>query len=516
MTTTDSRGELDVRVPDGPLRLASISARGFHPWMPEWGHSPFLIRVAAGSCVSGLVFFLTPRVTYTCEVVAPDGAPVAGANVTVHARHLPPAPPLVTDQNGEVQLEAPDDAVVVARHPAFEPGRAELGLAAGITRRLTVRLGHPRDAGVASRTLTGRVLDSADAGLAGALVTVAVESSSDAGEHLEAIEQSTESDVDGRFTFVVEDAEAWTLTAEQEGLVPASQTTHGEPVELRLAGGGAIRGTVKDSTGQPVASFAVTLVRRIGAFDIGTPRVASFIDPSGSFELRGVAPDVHVVTAIAAGLAASEPSVVEVPAGGVKNVELVVRRGGALTGKVVSRDGGAPLDGARVALEGGGDSSTVVPVTAETRTSADGVFTLTGIPPGLRSVMVAASNHHARLLPPTQFREAETVGPVTVDLGPVRPGEQPQIELVGIGAVLKAEGDALVIRETVPGGGAAEAGLVPGDAIVSIEGTPAAQLGFAGGIERIRGPENTFVQLRVRRVDGATVDLSVPRRRVQR
>ena len=186
-----------------------------------------------------------------------------------------------------------------------------------------------------------------------------------------------------------------------------------------------------------------------------------------------------------------------------------------MTGRVVRRDGGVPLEGARVALEGARDSASVVPTTVETRSGADGAFTLGGVPPGLRSVMVAASHHHARLLPPAEFKEGEAAGPVTVDLGPVAPGQEPQIELVGIGAILKAEGDALVIREVIAGGGAAEVGLAPGDAIISVEGTPASELGFAGGIERIRGPENTFVKLRVRRASGV-IDAMVPRRRVQR
>jgi C-terminal processing protease CtpA/Prc len=91
------------------------------------------------------------------------------------------------------------------------------------------------------------------------------------------------------------------------------------------------------------------------------------------------------------------------------------------------------------------------------------------------------------------------LGPLTIDLAEVARGEQPTMEYVGIGAVLRASGDAMVIEEVVPGGGAAEVGLLPGDGIVSIKNVPAVTLGFAGSVQLIRGPEGTFVHLTVRR-----------------
>jgi uncharacterized Zn-binding protein involved in type VI secretion len=237
------------------------------------------------------------------------------------------------------------------------------------------------------------------------------------------------------------------------------------------------------------------------------------VDPGGRFTVRGVQPGTSAVSAAAFGLAASEPVTVELAPGATGAVALRLGRGGALSGRVVGRDGGVALEGARVSLEGS-QGTGVVPLLAETRSGADGAFTLSGIPVGRHSIYVAAVGHNARLLPPRDFHEAQTEGPELVVLSPVAPGQEPQLELMGIGAALKAVGDALVITQAMPGGGAAEAGLTAGDAILSIDGVPVASLGFVGGIERIRGPENTLVDLQVRRADGSQTRVNVPRRRI--
>jgi C-terminal processing protease CtpA/Prc len=65
-----------------------------------------------------------------------------------------------------------------------------------------------------------------------------------------------------------------------------------------------------------------------------------------------------------------------------------------------------------------------------------------------------------------------------------------------------------------PGGGAAAAGVVPGDRIASIDGTPVADLGEAGAVARIRGVPNTTLALGVRRA-GGVVTLVITRARIE-
>jgi C-terminal processing protease CtpA/Prc len=94
------------------------------------------------------------------------------------------------------------------------------------------------------------------------------------------------------------------------------------------------------------------------------------------------------------------------------------------------------------------------------------------------------------------------------------------VELAGIGAVLDAREEGLRVRQVVPGGGAAEAGLAPGDEILRIDGRPVTELGFAAAIQAIRGPEGTQVLLFVRRRAGqqdqaSEVSVTVPRRLIR-
>jgi S1-C subfamily serine protease len=197
----------------------------------------------------------------------------------------------------------------------------------------------------------------------------------------------------------------------------------------------------------------------------------------------------------------------------VAQVELTLQRGARVSGTVVDRQSRTPLAGARISAEGAPDPEGTFPTVASSATSdANGQFQLGGLSPGLHSLEVAAEGHNPRILSGLVLPPDGELGPLAIDLARTAPGEEPKLEFVGIGVVIKAEGDVMQIVNVVPGGGGAEVGLQPGDAILSIDGVAAAELGFAGSIEKIRGPEGTTVQLVVRRKDGSTVPMAVPRR----
>jgi hypothetical protein len=172
---------------------------------------------------------------------------------------------------------------------------------------------------------------------------------------------------------------------------------------------------------------------------------------------------------------------------------------------------GAAIAGARLTVEGAFTAASTFPVLSEAVSRADGRFVLPHLPPRV-SIMAAAADHHARIV----GVDVPEGGAATVEIAlrPAREGETPRVDLAGIGAVLSLSGDALSVAQTAAGGGAAEAGLGRGDLILRVNGRPVTELGFAGAIDAIRGPEGSVVVLTVRRGD-ATFDVSVPRRLVR-
>jgi S1-C subfamily serine protease len=152
-------------------------------------------------------------------------------------------------------------------------------------------------------------------------------------------------------------------------------------------------------------------------------------------------------------------------------------------------------------------------VLAEATTDAAGRFVVEALPRRF-SIVVAAADHHARIVGGLQGAPGGDAPPLEIALRPVAPGEEPRIELAGIGVTIAPRGEALVLTAVMPAGGAAEAGLAPGDAIVAVDGQAVTELGFTGAVSAIRGAEGTAVLLSIRRAE-RTFDVRVPRRLVR-
>ena len=245
---------------------------------------------------------------------------------------------------------------------------------------------------------------------------------------------------------------------------------------------------------------------------------ATVVDASGRFEIRNIPPGPVMVTASAPGrLPSPEVEAVIPEHPGVAEVELRLGQGGRIAGRVIDRASGQALPGARIALEGdGGSEPTLLDPGATAIAGADGAFLVSGLPPRAVSLHVAADGHHARIVTGIEVPDGGVAGPIEVKLSPVADGEEPRVELAGIGATLERRGrGALRITLVSPGGGAAEAGLLPGDEIVSVEGATVAELGMAGAVDCIRGPEDTRVRLTVRRGEAPATEVWVWRRLVR-
>ena len=533
---TFSRGGAAASVrcdPDGSFRfeppaagrwqLAAATAPGHEPFAPEWGHSPVALEARPGERVRGLSIHLVPLVPWTGRVEDPAGNPVAGAVVRAAGdstgdRALVPA----TEQArsgpaGEFTLSAPEDATLEARHPDFTPGRALLDLGARASRRVVIRLG---EAGKGrAGDVVGRVV-SGGTPVEGALVSARALRGGGPGSAEDLTAGQGATDADGRFTLPGLPPGRYLLLAAREGMTQAAPVVArpGEEALLELTRGGTLAGIVRDDLdGRPLVAFRIE-ARRAGRGPRLPLAAATVVDAEGRFRLTGLPPGPVQVLASAPGHLPSPWTEVAVPEHpGAAEVELRLPRGGRIWGNVRDRATGGALAGARVTLEGdGGSPSGILDAGAVAISAADGSFQLGGLPVRTVALHVSAEGHHARIVTAIDVPEGGAAGPVEVKLAPLAPGEEPRVELAGIGAALRPTGGgAIRITGVVPGGGAAEAGLAAGDDILAVEGQPVSELGLAGAVDRIRGPEDTRVRLTIRRGDGLPVEVWVWRRLVR-
>lgn len=499
-TPTDSSGRFELRgLTEGTARIIAIGADGHLDLTPNTE-----LHLVDGVCVSSLTLSLVPRVEYLGEVVGPDDAPIAGAHVVIATERAPSGKPLVTDALGQFRFSAPEDAIVTASHPGFTSRWAPVDFKVTATRSLVLRLEKlVVDAGTSFTTIRGVVLDERDAGVE-ALVTIWRDLGS-----TRAVERLVSTARDGAFTFGAEEG-SFVLAARRGNEGSAAVRSAGGDVTLKLVRDATLQGTVHDEQGAPVPMFSVLVQSKQGALELGAVEPHHVVDADGAFHVAPVSPGTLEVVVAAPGLAPSTPQVVELAPGETRSLEFTLGRGVQVQGSVVSRASRTPLRGARVSLERSADD-TALPLA---RTDENGRFTLSGLTPGRRSLFAQAEGHDARLLS-LEVSSSGATG-LVIDLAPVPDGGTPQLELVGIGAVLRAEGDALVIDQLVPRAGGDLAGLAEGERIVSIDGASVSSLGFGGSVERLRGAEDTTAVVEVRQASGLTRRVVVTRRRVVR
>ncbi len=523
---TDPEGAFDFRATaEGTWSLAAATADGYLPFAPAWGTSPVRFRASPGRVVDDVVIQLAPLVDYRGLVLDEAGEPVADAEVRLLGSFasddalFPLEDTWTSRADGAFLFHAPDGAVLEATHPDHGSGRAALGFAAETSHSLVIRLSRAAH-WAATSSIRGVVVTPDGEPVARADVRADREgrSRAAAGGDLAPWVSSTTDD-EGRFALDGLDDGDYTVVARAEGWGATGEpgvSAGTRDLVLRLARESVLVGTVRDAHG-PVPAATLVVERRDGPLMRTVVATASTFDADGRYEVHGLPPGDYVVTGVAQGYAPSSEVLVYLTPDRPTEADVLLRAGGTIRGRVTSGEHGSPIVGARASLEGrlggGGEGESITTSTSAT-TDRAGRFAISGVAPGAFSLFVAAEGHHGRILSGLSMPEGGAVT-ADVDLTPTEPGEEPRIELAGVGAVLSASGDVLVIGQVIAGGGAAEVGLVPGDAILAVDGTPVTDLGFAGSIDRIRGPEGSSVVLRVRRADGTVTDLAVPRRRVR-
>ncbi|MBZ4421476.1 carboxypeptidase regulatory-like domain-containing protein [Myxococcus sp. RHSTA-1-4] len=523
-TRTDESGAFRF-MPDqeGLWQLASVRAEGFLPFGPDWGQSPVRLVARAGSGVEGLLLALTHEESWTVRVEDPAGKPLAGAQVRLLTGRsgqtvlFPTDDQFVTGTDGEVQLRAPEPSTVEARHPGYAPERGEL-TARVPDGRLVLRLDAQTTG--ASEVLAGRVVDEAGDAIAGA--GVRADQPRDkrlpgAQGGIAAVAEAL-TDADGRFLLERLPPGRYDVSAGvlgRVGTTASSVETGRRDVVLTLARGARLTGRVRDERGSPVASFRLELQLHRGPLEREPGAALTVVDPEGRFAVEGLAPGTYTLRVAAHGLAPSASEVSVAPdATEAGPVEVMLSAGVRLEGQVVKAGGGGPITGARVLVEGGMYGA-MLDTVYDAITDASGHFAVDGLAPGTLSLSVSAKGHDARIV--DRVRVGPGAPPMPpIELNAVAEGETARVEMVGIGSILGPRDDMLVMGTVIPGGGAHEAGLQPGDAIVSIDGTPVVELGFAASVQRIRGPEGSRVRLGIRRAGRSEVeDVWVVRRKIQ-
>ncbi len=523
-TRSDASGAFRF-MPDreGLWQLASVRAEGFLPFGPDWGQSPVRLTARPGSGVEGLLLALTPEESWTVRVEDAAGKPLAGAQVRLLTGRsgetvlFPTDDQFTTGADGEVQLRAPEESTVEARHPGHAPARGELS-ARVPGRRLVMRL-NPQATG-ATEVLAGRVVDEGGNAIAGA----GVRAEPPRGKLLpgatvgDAPVAEALTDADGRFLLERLAPGRYDVSA---GILNRVSTTASavaagrRDLVLTLARGARLSGRVRDERGAPVASFRLEMQHHRGPLEREPGATLTVVDPEGRFTVEGLAPGTYTLRVAAHGLAPAAPLVNVAPdATEVGPVEVTLSAGARLEGQVVKAGGGGPIAGARVQVEGVLYGATLE-TAYDAMTDASGRFSMDGLAPGTLSLSVSAKGHDTRIV------DRVTVGagapPLPpIELSPVADGGTERVEMVGIGSVLGPRDDVLVLGQIFPGGGAHEAGLQPGDAIVSIDGTAVVELGFPTAVQRIRGPEGSRIRLGIRRAGRSEVeDIWVVRRKIQ-
>ena len=504
----------------GPLRLQVVSADGYLPFAPAWGTSPIELVSRPQVRLRDLVIYLTPAIDYECRGEDAAGKPAPGAQIRLLGTRageqalLPIRDLFVADDKGRFSFRAPDQAVLEAHMPGAPPGRARVDRKVQLTHQLVLRLGTPKQ--TMSGRIGGRVTDPAGKPVAQAIVA-AEPLGDDVPDAWPDTRVQVETDADGRFALEGLSGAAYAVVVNRAGLAPAvaPRATVGTELSLTLGGGSVLSGTVKDATGRPVPAFGVQIYRRLGPLRLEPLVGKAVADAQGAFDLAGLpAGPVHVML-VAYGYAPGEG--VDVVLGEApRQVSVVLGRGGRVAGAVVGRDG-KPLALARVAsgVRRSESGPSAVPEPGSTVTDGAGHFELLGVSPGRQSIVVSAFGHHSQIVSGLDVAEGGQTGPVRVALAPLGPGEEPAIELAGIGAELTAGDDAVLVKTVLAGGGAEAAGLLSGDGILSVDRRPVTALGLERALEAIRGPAGTTVHLAVRR-GGDKLERTVERRRIKR
>ena len=113
--------------------------------------------------------------------------------------------------------------------------------------------------------------------------------------------------------------------------------------------------------------------------------------------------------------------------------------------------------------------------------------------------MLAALDSRSSYMDPVEFRNMQTQSSGTFG---------------GVGVEVSMEGDAVKVVTPIDASPAARAGIVPGDMIVAIDGAPVQGLTLNQAVEKLRGPLNSAVRLKIMR-EARPIELTLVREQIR-
>ncbi len=174
-----------------------------------------------------------------------------------------------------------------------------------------------------------------------------------------------------------------------------------------------------------------------------------------------------------------------------------------VSGRVYSRDSGAPLAGARISLS-----------SRRGVTDSAGFFELWGNDTALLTMTVSAPGYISEMISGIDFENQTNPFFYEVSLQREVSGKgRRHIALVGIGARLVQSGEGYEVADLIDGSPADTAGLSPGDRLVAVDSLAVDDFNLREVVELIRGQENIPVTLMIER-DGDFLEFTCVRKRV--
>jgi len=373
--------------------------------------------------------------------------------------------------------------------------------------------------------IVGRVVDAAGGPLSDAFIEATRESDSAAAGAGDGLRDSRWSsfagetrkltDQDGRFELNRLGDGNYTLLAQRRGGGEGSveHVATGSEVEIKIADVGSISGTVRIQGGGAPQQFEVSLYEP----STGWRSTDKFFRTGGAFRFPEVPRGNYTVNVESAeGASAGKTSVAE---GGRGEVQLELLPLVTVRGRVVDALSGAPVPGMEVRVRARGQVHmfTSFDHTPQGQTSdAEGRFEVEKVASGPAEVLVMpknwVENGYATSMVPMQV---PTTGASAVDIGDVRVASKRRGENEAPGDLgLRVRPPApetepseakLVVASVRPGGPAMQAGLQPGDEIVSVDGQDVTGANGYLWHELSAVPAGTTVRLGLGR--GATIEV---------